>query len=140
MIGLTATPAQFIDRDTFRVFECGDGKPTFLYPYKQAIEEGYLVDYTLYAAQTRFQRQGIRGVDLSDEERNLLIEQGFDPDEIDFEGTQLEKDVSNKDTLRKQWEEIMDKCYRDQSGQLAGQDDRLCHDPGACPAPARDLR
>ena len=120
MIGLTATPAQFIDRDTFRVFECGDGKPTFLYPYKQAIEEGFLVDYTLYAAQTRFQRQGIRGVDLSDEERNLLIEQGFDPDEIDFEGTQLEKDISNKDTLRKQWEEIMDKCYRDQSGQLPG--------------------
>ena len=65
MIGLTATPAQFIDRDTFRVFECGDGKPTFLYPYKQAIDEGFLVDYTLYAAQTHFQRQGIRGVDLS---------------------------------------------------------------------------
>ena len=26
MIGLTATPAEFIDRDTFRVFDC-DGKP-----------------------------------------------------------------------------------------------------------------
>ncbi len=120
MIGLTATPAQFIDRDTFRVFDCGDGKPTFLYLYKQAIEEGYLVDYTLYAAQTHFQRQGIRGIDLSDEDRNQLIEQGFDPDEIDFEGTQLEKDVSNKDTLRRQWEEIMGQCFYDQSGQLPG--------------------
>lgn len=120
MIGLTATPAQFIDRDTFRVFDCTDGKPTFLYSYEQAIEESYLVDYTLYAAQTHFQRKGIRGVDLSDEERNLLIEQGFDPDAMDFEGTQLEKEVSNRDTLRRQWEEIMEECYKDQSGQLPG--------------------
>jgi type I restriction enzyme R subunit len=120
MIGLTATPAQFIDRDTFRVFECHDGKPTYLYPYEQAIEEDYLVDYTLYAAQTHFQRQGIHGIDLSEEERNSLIEQGLDPDMVDFEGTQLEKDVSNTDTLRRQWEEIMEKCYRDQSGQLPG--------------------
>jgi type I restriction enzyme R subunit len=120
MIGLTATPAQFISRDTFRAFDCNDGKPTYLYPYQQAIQEGYLVDYNVYAAQTRFQRQGIRGVDLSEEERNQLIEQGLDPDEIDFEGTQLEKDVSNKDTLRRQWEEIMDKCVHDQSGQLPG--------------------
>jgi type I restriction enzyme R subunit len=120
MIGLTATPAQFIDRDTFRVFDCNDGRPTFLYPYQTAIEEGFLVDYTLYAARTRFQRQGIHGIDLSEEERNQLIEQGLDPDEIDFDGTQIEKDVSNTDTLRKQWEEIMEQCYRDQSGQLPG--------------------
>ena len=39
MIGLTATPAQFIDRDTFRAFDCGDGTPTFLYTYEQAIEK-----------------------------------------------------------------------------------------------------
>ena len=38
MICLTATPAQFFDRDTFRVFECSDGKPTFLYSYQKAIE------------------------------------------------------------------------------------------------------
>ncbi|MEI7989449.1 MAG: DEAD/DEAH box helicase family protein [Chloroflexota bacterium] len=120
MIGLTATPAQFIDRDTFRVFDCSDGKPTYLYTYEQAIQDGYLVDYNLYAAQTKFQRKGIKGVDLSEEERNSLIEQGYDPDEIDFEGTQLEKDVSNKDTLRRQWEEIWNVCLRDESGQLPG--------------------
>ena len=120
MIGLTATPAQFIDRDTFRAFYCDDGKPTFLYTYQQAIDEKYLVDYSLYAARTKFQRKGIKGVDLTEEERNSLIEQGIDPDEIDFEGTDLEKEVSNKGTLRKQWEEIWEKCLRDKSGQLPG--------------------
>ncbi len=120
MIGLTATPANYIDRDTFRVFDCNDGKPTYLYTYEQAVADKYLVDYSLYSARTKFQRQGIRGVDLSEEERNSLIEQGIDPDEIDFEGTDLEEKVSNRDTLRRQWEEIMQHCIYDASGQLPG--------------------
>lgn len=120
MIGLTATPAQYIDRNTFRVFDCNDGKPTFLYAYEDAIREKYLVPFDLYAARTRFQRKGIKGVDLSEEERNLLIEQGIDPDDINFEGTDIEVKVSDKDTLRKQWEEIWDVCLKDESGQLPG--------------------
>ncbi len=120
IVGLTATPADFIDRNTFLEFECLDNLPTFLYPYRQAVQEKYLVDYSLYKAQTRFQRQGIRGVDLSDEERATLIEQGLDPDSLDYSGTELEKTVSNRDTLRKQWQEIMDVCLKDQSGQLPG--------------------
>ncbi len=120
MIGLTATPASFIDRDTFRVFHCDGQTPTFLYDYQQAVHDGWLVDFSLYQAQTGFQRQGIRGVDLSEEDRNALIEQGIDPDSIDYEGTDIEVLVSNKDTLRKQWEEIMDVCLKDQSGQLPG--------------------
>jgi len=44
-IGLTATPSDWIDRDTFRFFECEDGKPTALYLYEDAVKEGYLADY-----------------------------------------------------------------------------------------------
>lgn len=124
MIGLTATPANFIDRDTFRVFHCetenGRPRPTFLYEYEQAVREKFLVDFSLYQAHTGFQRRGIRGVDLSEEDRNALIEQGIDPDTIDYAGTDLEVEVSNKDTLRRQWEEIMEACLKDQSGQLPG--------------------
>lgn len=120
MIGLTATPAQYVDRNTFNAFSCYDGKPTYLFPYEQAIKDGYLVDYELYAAQTRFQRQGIRGVDLTEEERYSLVERGIDPDEIDYQGTDLEKEVTNRDTLRRQWEEIMQVCQKDASGQLPG--------------------
>jgi hypothetical protein len=75
-----------------------------------------LVDYVPYAARTRFQRHGIRGADLCEEDRNTLIEQGIDPDEIDFSGTDLEVKVTNRDTLRRQWQEIMDVCYKDPSG------------------------
>ncbi len=120
MIGLTATPADFVDRDTFLLFDCPDGIPTFCYPYRQAIDENVLVDYSLYKAQTNFQREGIKGIDLTEEEQNALIEQGIDPDEIDYTGTDIEKTVSDKDTLRKQWAEIWDVCLKDESGQLPG--------------------
>jgi len=122
IIGLTATPAGFIDRNTFQVFHHHEDppKPTFLYDYKQAIGEGVLVDFDIYQARTGFQRDGIRGANLSEEERNELIEDGIEPDEVDYEGTELERTVSNKDTQRKQWEEIMQVCYKDQSGQLPG--------------------
>lgn len=120
MIGLTATPASFVARDTFRVFDCNDQKPTFLYTYDEAIKEKWLVDFRLYQAQTGFQRKGIRGADLTEEERNTLIEEGLDPDDLDYVGTDLEVLVSNRDTLRKQWEEIMDVCINDRSGNLPG--------------------
>ena len=120
MIGLTATPAKFIDRDTFRLFGCDPNVPTFLYDYPQAVKEGFLVDFSLYQAHTSFQRKGIKGVDLSEEDRNALAEQGIDSDSLDYTGTEIEVKVSNKDTLRKQWEEVMETCLKDQSGQLPG--------------------
>lgn len=115
MVGLTATPATFIDRNTFQVFQCGKN-PTFLYTYEQAIMEKYLVDFNLYKAQTGYQRKGIKGVDLSEDERNALMEQGIDPDTLDYSGSDLEKTVTNRDTLRKQWEEIMELLYKDEAG------------------------
>ncbi|MEM8532839.1 MAG: DEAD/DEAH box helicase family protein, partial [Chloroflexota bacterium] len=120
MIGLTATPADFINRNTFLSFECDDDIPTFLYSQSQAIADEYLVDYNIYVAKTKFQRTGIKGVDLTEEERNTLIEQGIDPDDLDFSNTDLEKTVSNTDTLRRQWQEIWEQALPDASGQLPG--------------------
>jgi type I restriction enzyme, R subunit len=120
MIGLTATPAGFIERDTFRVFHCDGKTPTALYTYADAVNAGHLVDFSLYQAKTSFQRDGIKGVDLSEEDQNALIEQGIDPDDIDYSGTDIERTVSNRDTLVRQWEEFMEVCFKDQSGQLPG--------------------
>ncbi|QQS34743.1 MAG: DEAD/DEAH box helicase family protein [Ignavibacteriales bacterium] len=119
-IGLTATPAEFIERDTFKFFDCEGKSPTFLYPFDDAVKEGYLVDFDVYSAQTHFQRKGIKGVDLTEEEKSILRTNGIDPDELNFEGTDLEKKVTNKDTLRAQWEEFMDNCLKDKSGQFPG--------------------
>lgn len=119
-IGLTATPAEFVDRDTFKFFDCDGNAPTFLYTYDQAVKDDYLADFNVYAAQTKFQRKGIKGIDLSEEDRKSLQERGIEPDTIDFEGTDLERKVTNKDTLGNQWEEFMDVCLKDATGQLPG--------------------
>ncbi len=119
-IGLTATPAEFIERDTFKFFDCDEKTPTFLYTFDEAVNEDYLVDFNVYAAQTKFQRKGIKGVDLTEEEKSILRSNGIDPDNLNFEGTDLEKKVTNKDTLRAQWEEFMDNCLKDKFGQHPG--------------------
>ena len=119
-IGLTATPADLIERDTFQFFDCNGKSPTFLYPFDDAVQEGYLADYDVYSAQTRFQRRGIKGIDLTEEEKDILRGRGIDPDNLNFEGTDLERKVTNKDTLRAQWEEFMEYALTDKSGQLPG--------------------
>src|SRR6267143_695427 len=62
-IGLTATPSDLIDRDTFRFFNCQDGIPTFLYTYEEAAREQWLADYRVESVQTHFQIEGIRPSD-----------------------------------------------------------------------------
>lgn len=40
-IGLTATPSELVEKDTFRFFNCPDGAPTALYDYEEAVREGF---------------------------------------------------------------------------------------------------
>lgn len=121
LLGLTATPADFIDRNTFVEFGCPDNIPTSLYPYEKAIQEGYLVDsLPPYAARTRFQRDGIKGRLLSEREREDLRDAGHEPDDMEFTGADLERKITNRDTLRQQWLEIWDVCLKDASGHLPG--------------------
>ena len=119
-IGLTATPAELVDRDTFRFFQCDGAMPTALYSYDEAVQDGVLVDFrkSILGAQTHFQIEGIRPSDLTESERDRLIEQGVDPDDIDFEGTELEKKVAVKGTSEAIVREFMENCLMDQAGTL----------------------
>ncbi|CCJ36023.1 type I restriction enzyme EcoKI subunit R [Methanoculleus bourgensis MS2] len=119
-IGLTATPAELVDRDTFRFFQCDGAMPTALYSYDEAVRDGVLVDFrkSILGAQTHFQIEGIRPSDLTESERDRLIEQGIDPDDIDFEGTELEKKVAVKGTSEAIVREFMENGLMDQAGTL----------------------
>ena len=119
-IGLTATPADMVDRDTFRFFECDDGSPTALYSYDEAVKDGVLCDFrkNVSGARTYFQMKGIRPDDLTESEREELIKKGIDPDAISFEGTELEKKVALKGTSEAIVREVMENCFTDQSGTL----------------------
>ncbi|MHA1828431.1 MAG: type I restriction endonuclease subunit R [Candidatus Heimdallarchaeaceae archaeon] len=117
-IGLTATPADLIDRDTFRFFECQGKVPTFLYSFDQAVKEGYLVDFKVHGAQTHFQIAGIKPEDIPDRIKKKLLEEGMEEDELIFEGSQIEKKVIVKGTNEALVKEFMDNCIMDQTGTL----------------------
>lgn len=119
-IGLTATPADMVDRDTFRFFECDDGSPTALYSYEDAVKGGVLCDFrkNISGARTHFQMNGIKPDDLTPDERDELINKGIDPDAIIFEGTELEKKVALKGTSEAIVRDFMENCLTDQSGTL----------------------
>lgn len=120
LLGLTATPADYIDRNTFRFFNCDERTPTFSYEFDQAVEDGYLVPYRVWHTRTKFQVDGIRGKDLSNEDRKKLEEEGIDPDGIDFAGTDLERKVTNDETLRLHVTEFIENSIKDPDGTLPG--------------------
>lgn len=117
-LGLTATPTEFVDHNTFELFDCPTGLPTFVFPYETAVQEEYLADYRVLSAQTRFQIKGIKAGELPPEIRRQLVEQGIELSEIDFEGTDLEKRVTNSGTNEALVREFMDKSIKDETGAL----------------------
>ncbi|MDP4032723.1 MAG: DEAD/DEAH box helicase family protein, partial [Pseudorhodobacter sp.] len=117
-IGLTATPSDWIDRDTFRFFECDDGKPTALYLYEDAIKEGYLADYQVVGVQTHFQIEGVEKGDLPDTIKKKLLEEGMDEDELNWDGTDIEKKIAVLGTNEAIVKEFMENCLLDESGTL----------------------
>ncbi len=112
-IGLTATPTDFIDHNTFELFGCDDGVPTFNYSFDQAVADDHLTNYRVYQAQTNFQVSGIKAGQLPEHIQNQLQAQGLALEELNFEGTDIEKKVTNTGTTNAIVREFMDKCRKD---------------------------
>lgn len=119
-VGLTATPVEFVVRNTFKLFECDNQNPTFNYPYERAVSEGYLVPFEVLTFTTDFLRRGIKYEQLTEEQREELEEQGEDPKAIDFDARELDKAIHNKDTNRQIIRNLMENGLRDATGQLVG--------------------
>ncbi|MCB8992277.1 MAG: DEAD/DEAH box helicase family protein, partial [Ardenticatenaceae bacterium] len=117
-LGLTATPTDYIDHNTFELFDCPDGLPTFHYPFTDAVADEYLVNYKVHTARTAFQIEGIKAGQLPPEIAQQLAAQGIDPSEINFEGSDLERRVTNTGTTDAIVREFMDNCRRDASQTL----------------------
>nr|WP_290226732.1 DEAD/DEAH box helicase family protein [Trichocoleus desertorum] len=115
-LGLTATPTDYIDHNTFELFECPDGLPTFYYPYETAVDEDYLVNYRVLESQTTFQLQGIKAGQLPPKLQKELEAQGIDLGELNFEGSDLERRVTNSGTNDALVQEFLAKCRKDATG------------------------
>jgi len=121
-VGLTATPTNKIDHDTFNLFECESGDPTFAYTFEEAIQHipPYLNDFEVLDVRSKFQLEGIKADALPYEIQSKLIEEGKDIDEINFEGTDLERKVTNSGTNKVIVREFMEESIKDKNGVLPG--------------------
>ncbi|KFK96609.1 MULTISPECIES: DEAD/DEAH box helicase family protein [unclassified Serratia (in: enterobacteria)] len=115
-LGLTATPTDYIDHNTFELFDCGDGVPSYYYSYEQAIADQNLVSYRVLDAQTNFQLQGIQGDSLPEPLKQMARDQGVDLEELNFDGCDIEKGIINQGTNDAMVKEFMDKSRKDVRG------------------------
>ena len=103
LVGLTATPKDEIDKNTYEVFELENGVPTYGYELAQAVKDGYLVDYTSVETTLKFIQQGIVYDELSEEDKQAYEdtfedENGELPESI--ASSALNEWIFNEDTIK----------------------------------------
>ncbi|MDX1743527.1 MAG: DEAD/DEAH box helicase family protein, partial [Ruegeria sp.] len=110
LVGLTATPKDEIDHNTYSLFNLESGVPTDAYDLDDAVQDGYLVPPKSISVPLKFQRDGIAYDQLSDEEKDEWDaiewdEDGTVPDRV--ASNDLNKWLFNKDTVDKVLEHVM---------------------------------
>ncbi|MFR2881620.1 MAG: DEAD/DEAH box helicase family protein [Lachnospiraceae bacterium] len=123
LIGLTATPKDEIDKNTYNVFELDNGVPTYGYDLAQAVKDGYLVDYVSVESKLKFIEQGIVYDELSEEdkeeyERTFTEEDGNLPDSIS--SSALNTWIFNEDTIKQVLHILMEHAIKIDYGQKLG--------------------
>ena len=103
LVGLTATPKDEIDKNTYAIFELESGVPTYGYELAQAVQDGYLVDFMSVETTLKFIQQGIVYDDLSEEDKEIYEdtfedENGELPESI--ASSALNEWIFNEDTIR----------------------------------------
>lgn len=71
LIGLTATPREDVDKNTYDLFGL-DGEPNYEYSQDEAVANKHLVDYVPLSRTTRRLREGIVHDSLTEEEKEQL--------------------------------------------------------------------
>ncbi|MFV1969213.1 MAG: DEAD/DEAH box helicase family protein, partial [Pirellulaceae bacterium] len=86
-IGLTATPINFVVKNTFDMFQCEEQDPTANYTYEEAINHNppYLVPFEVDIHTTQFLRAGIKYSEMTAEQRRQLEEEEEIPEGVEFE-------------------------------------------------------
>ena len=123
LVGLTATPKDEIDKNTYEIFELESGVPTYGYELAQAVKDGFLVDYLTAETKLKFIEEGITYNELSDEEKaeyeeKFLDENGELPERIN--SSALNEWLFNDDTIRQVLHILMSQGLRIHYGEKLG--------------------
>jgi type I restriction enzyme R subunit len=123
LVGLTATPKDEVDKNTYGLFQLETGVPTDAYDLDQAVADGHLVPPVAISVPLKFQREGIKYAELSEDEKAQWDEldwneDGTTPDEVSTD--ELNKWLFNIDTVDKVLEVLMTKGQKVAGGDRLG--------------------
>jgi len=123
LVGLTATPKDEIDFNTYGLFDLERGVPTDAYTLEDAVQDGFLVPPRAVSVPLKFQREGIRYDELSEEEKEEWdakewSEEGDVPDRVEAEA--VNKWLFNEDTVDKVLEHLMTRGQKVAGGDRLG--------------------
>ena len=123
LIGLTATPKDDIDRNTYGIFELENGVPTYGYELAQAVKDGYLVDFMSVETKLKFIEQGIVYDELSEEDKEEYedtfgAENGDVPERIN--SSALNTWIFNGDTIKQVLHTLMTDGLKIHYGETLG--------------------
>lgn len=123
LVGLTATPKDEIDKNTYGIFDLENGVPTYGYELAQAVKDGYLVDFITVETRLKFIEEGIAYDELSEEdkaayEETFEFEDGELPERIN--SSALNTWIFNKDTIKQVLNVLMKDGLRIDYGQKIG--------------------
>ena len=123
IVGLTATPKTEVDRDTYGLFELQQGVPTDVYDLEEAVKDGFLVPPKAVSVPLKFQREGIKYNDLSDEDKARWDAMEWDEDgsvPIEVDASAVNKWLFNKDTVDKVLAHLMTEGLKVANGDRLG--------------------
>lgn len=122
LVGLTATPKDEVDHNTYRLFHLEDGVPTDAYGLDEAVGDGFLVPPKGVSVGTKFLRQGIRYDELTDEEKDEwdALDWGEDGPPAAVDSEELNRFLFNDDTVDKVLATLMADGYKVAGGDRLG--------------------
>ena len=123
LVGLTATPKDEIDKNTYGIFDLENGVPTYGYELSQAVKDGYLVDFMTIETKLKFIEEGIAYDELSEEdkaayEETFEFEDGKLPERIN--SSALNTWIFNEDTIKQVLHVLMKDGLKVDYGQKIG--------------------
>ena len=122
VLGLTATPKDEIDKNTYSIFELESGVPTFAYELEKAVEDKYLVDYSTFEVKSKIMEEGICYDELSDEEKEEFEKTFEDEDSVDevVSSNAINEWLFNASTIDMVLSEMMEKGIHIEGGDKLG--------------------
>ena len=127
LVGLTATPRDDVDKNTYKFFQLENNVPTFVYEYDEAVKQKYLVDYYTISTTTKFIERGIKYSELKEEDREEyenLFEEGEVQEEIS--SSAINSWLFNRDTIKIILETVMQKGLKVEGGDKLRKNYNIC--------------